>query len=110
MVPWQKHLIRYKGIHLMGRLAMNQQVIDEMFEPFFGEIQTLAKDPQLNTVLYRSLLTLGTRSELLNKQTIDLARNLESGESENAAGLAKELLAELTSEYVRDIFKNRIRN
>ena len=89
---------------------MNLQVIDEMLEPFFGEIQTLAKDPQLNTVLYRSLLTLGTHSELLNKQTIDLARKLETGDSENAAKLTKELLAELTSEYVQDILKTRNRD
>lgn len=107
----KKHLIRYTGIHLMGRLAMNQQqVIDEMFEPFFGEIQTLAKDTQLNTVLYRSLLTLGTRSELLNKQTIELAWTLETGDSGNAARLAKELLAELTSDYVQDILKTRTQN
>ena len=81
-----------------------------MFEPFFGEIQTLAKDPQLNTVLYRSLLTLGTRSELLNKQAIELARKLEASDSENAVKLAKELLAELTSEYVRDILKTKVQN
>jgi hypothetical protein len=107
----KKHLIRYTGIHLMGRLAINNhKTIDEMFEPFLDEIHTLAKDPQLNTVLYRSLLTLGTRSELLNKQTVELARKLETGESENAAKLAKELLAELTSEYVLDILKTRTQN
>ena len=32
----KKYLVRYTGLHLMGRLAMvDKKAIDEMFEPFF---------------------------------------------------------------------------
>ncbi|MCA1761242.1 MAG: DNA alkylation repair protein [Bacteroidales bacterium] len=35
----KKHLVRFTGIHLMGRLALTQKnAIDEMFEPFFEEL------------------------------------------------------------------------
>jgi 3-methyladenine DNA glycosylase AlkD len=65
----KKHLVRFTGIHLMGRLAIAQQnAIDEMFEPFFEELAVLGKDPRLNAVIYRTVTALGTRSKMLNQQ------------------------------------------
>jgi hypothetical protein len=104
----KKHLIRYTGIHLMGRLAISSKsAIDEMFESFFGELHTLAKDAQLNTVLYRTVIALGSRSTGLNAQCIELARLLGENTNENAAKLGVDLLNELTSGYFQDAIKNK---
>jgi hypothetical protein len=103
----KKHIIRYTGIHLMGRLAIaDKKAIDEMFEPFFEELPTLAKDSKLYTPLYRSILALGTRSKYLNTQTIELAKTMQLSNSESALKLGEELFEELTSEYVRYKLEN----
>jgi hypothetical protein len=103
----KKHIIRYTGIHLIGRLAItDKKAIDEMFETFLEELPTLAKDSKLYTPLYRSILAMGTRSKYLNKQTIELAKIFQLSNSENALKLGEELYEELTSEYVRDKFKS----
>jgi len=103
----KKHIIRYTGIHLMGRLAISdKKAIDEMFEPFFEEIQTLAKDSRLFTPLYRSILAVGTRSISLNKQTIELSKELQLSNSDNALKLGEELFEELTNEFIKIRFVN----
>jgi len=102
----KKHLVRYTGIHLAGRLAISDKnAIDEMFEPFFEEIPTLAKDSKLYTPLYRSVLSIGTRSDKLNKLTIKLAKSLQLMNAENAIKLGEELYEELTSDYIQDLIK-----
>ena len=70
-----------------------------MFEPFFDELPTLAKDSKLNTVFYRTVLALGKRSEYLYDQTLELAQNLQMSDSENAIKQGEELYEELTSDY-----------
>lgn len=103
----KKHLVRFTGIHLMGRLAItNKQAIDEMFDPFFDELPTLARDKKLYTVLYRCIIALGTRSKYLNQQSIELARQLQFSDIDNSIKLGEELYEELTSEYVQDRFKH----
>jgi len=103
----KKHIIRYTGVHLIGRLALTDKTaIDEMFEPFFEELPTLAKDNKLNTVFYRTVLALGKRSEYLHNQTIELAQNLQMSDSENAVKQGEELYEELTSDYFRSAIKN----
>jgi hypothetical protein len=103
----KKHIIRFTGIHLIGRLALtDKSAIDEMFEPFFDELPTLAKDGKLNTVFYRTVLALGKRSEYLYDQTIELAQNLQMSDSENAVKQGEELFEELTSDYFRTAIKN----
>lgn len=102
----KKHLIRYTGIHLLGRLAISSKTaIDEMFEPFFGEITTLAKDTQLSTALYRTLIAMGSRSTGLNKQCIQMANQLKENANENASKLGSDLFTELSSEYFQDAIK-----
>ena len=102
----KKHLIRYTGLHLIGRLAItDKNAIDEMFEPFFGEMQTLAKDQKLNTILYRTVLMLGKRSEGLFQLTLQLAQNLQQSDSENAIKNGKELYSELSTDYFLDSIK-----
>lgn len=99
----KKFLVHYTGIHLMGRLAISEKkAIDEMFEAFFDELPTLAKDPKLSTVIYRSVLAMGSRSSLLNKQSIELAKLLQLSNSENAEKLGETLYEELTSEHIRE--------
>ncbi len=102
----KKHLVRYTGLHLMGRLAIaDKSAIDEMFEPFFEELPTLAKDNKLNTVFYRSVIALGKRSKILNMQTTELARTLQLSDSENAVQLGEELFEELTSDYFQELLQ-----
>ncbi len=101
----KKHIVRFTGIHLAGRLAItDKKAIDEMFEPFFNEFPTLAKDPKLYTVLFRTLIAIGTRSKQLNTATIELAKTLQSATSENAAKLGSELFNELSAEYIQERF------
>ncbi len=102
----KKHIIRFTGIHLVGRLALTDKpAIDEMFDPFFEELPTLAKDKSLNTVFYRTALALGKRSKYLHQQTLELAQILRLSDSENAVKQGEELLGELTSDYFREILK-----
>lgn len=102
----KKHIIRFTGIHLMGRLAISEKkAIDEMFEPFFEELPTLAKDEKLYTVLYRAVLALGARSKYLNEHSVELSRTLQLSDSETAIKLGQELFEELTSEYMQDVLK-----
>lgn len=102
----KKHLIRYTGIHLMGRLAITEKkAIDEMFDPFFEELITLAKDEKLHTVYYRTVIALGTRSEYLNLKTIELAKELQLLNSEIAAKLGEQLYEELTGPDVQSVLK-----
>lgn len=101
----KKHLVRFTGIHLTGRLAMtDKNAIDEMFEPFFEELATLAKDPKLSTVIYRAVIALGSRSGKLNAQATEFAANLQLSDSEIAVGLGESLFEELTSVFLRERF------
>jgi hypothetical protein len=103
----KKHIIHFTGLHLIGRLALTDKMaIDEMFDPFFEELPTLAKDSTLNTVFYRTVLALGKRSEYLHRQTIELAQILQMSDSENAVKQGEELYEELTSDYFRDMLKS----
>lgn len=102
----KKHLVRYSGIHLVGRLAISDKnAIDEMFETFFEEFPTLAKDEKLYTVLYRTLIALGSRSKYLNENSIQLAKILQLSNSENSIKIGEQLYEELTSVYVQERFK-----
>uniref|UniRef100_UPI003217C2CA hypothetical protein n=1 Tax=uncultured Draconibacterium sp. TaxID=1573823 RepID=UPI003217C2CA len=104
----KKHLVRFSGVHLIGRLAItDKQAIDEMFEPFFEELPTLAKDAKLYTPLYRTVIAMGSRSVQLNKQCIELAKVFQQGDSENAIKLGEQLVVELTSDYLQDTIKLR---
>ena len=99
----KKHLVRFTGIHLMGRLAIaDKKAIDEMFEPFFEELPTLAKDEKLFTPIYRAVIALGTRSKYLNEQCIELAKTFQQSEAENAMRLGEQLHDELSSDYLRE--------
>ena len=104
----KKHIIRYTGVHLLGRLAITSKTaIDEMFEPALEELQTLAKDAQLNTVLYRTMVALGSRSTGLNRQCTELAQRFKESANENAAKLGNDLYTELSADYFQDAIKAR---
>ena len=97
----KKHLVRFTGIHLMGRLALVQNdVIDEMFEPFFEELVVVGKDPRLNAVIYRTVIALGTRSKMLNEMAVELAKTFQLCEQEETVKLGETLLDELTADYI----------
>jgi len=102
----KKHLVRFTGLHLMGRLALtDKKSPDEMFEPFFEELPPLAKDPSLFHVFYRSFSLLGSRSIELNKLAVGFAEKLKQGESENEKELGQMLANELTGTFVREKLK-----
>ena len=93
----KKHLVRYTGIHLAGRLAMvAKNDPDEMFEMFFDELPILARDPKLFNVMYRTLIAFAGRSEMLRMQSINLANELKESESDIAKKLGIELYQELS--------------
>ncbi|MFW5756888.1 MAG: DNA alkylation repair protein [Tangfeifania sp.] len=101
----KKHLVRFTGIHLAGRLALaDKNAIDEMFEPFFEELLTLSKDAKLHTVLHRSIISLANRSEMLYRQTIELAENLQLSDSETAVNFGESLFEELANPLFRERF------
>jgi hypothetical protein len=103
----KKHIVRFTGIHLIGRLALtDKSAIDEMFDPFFEELPTLAKDSALNTVLYRTMISLAKRSKYLHQKSTELTRKMQLSDSENAQKQGEELFEELTSDYFRDILKD----
>ena len=106
----KKHVVRFTGIHLMGRIAIaDKQAIDEMFEPFFDELPVLAKDQRLFTPLFRAIIAVGTRSKMLNEQSIELAESLQMSDSEIAIKLGEQLYEELTSDYLQEIVQKRSR-
>ncbi|MCE4566231.1 hypothetical protein INQ51_18060 [Maribellus sp. CM-23] len=101
----KKHIVRFTGVHLMGRLAItDKKAIDEMFEPFFDELPTLARDEKLFTPLYRAVIAMGTRSKQLNTACIELSQNLQSDSSATAVLLGNQLYEELTSDYLQETF------
>lgn len=101
----KKHIVRFTGIHLAGRLALaDKNAIDEMFEPFFEEFLTLAKDAKLHTVLRRTVIALGNRSEMLYQQTTELSKNLQLSDSETAIRFGESLFDELSGPVFREHF------
>jgi len=101
----KKHLVRFAGLHLMGRLALVEKAeIDEMFEPFFDVLSPLAKDPKLTQAFYRSFILLGQKSKPMNEKAILFAENLKESDSEGCRSLAEMILTELKSEYVQESF------
>jgi len=101
----KKHLVRFTGLHLMGRLAMNEKAaMDELFEPFFDVLSPLAKDQGLHQVFYRSFILLGQKSKPMNENTILFAESLKDTDSEESQNLARLILSELNSDYVQELF------
>ena len=101
----KKHLVRYTGLHLMGRLAMTEKnEIDELFDPFFDVLSPLAKDPNLQQVFYRSFLLLGMKSKSLNEEAITFTKQLKINTTEEHHHLFDQILDELSSEYVQESF------
>ncbi len=104
----KKHIVRFSGIHLMGRLAItDKKAIDEMFEAFFEELPVLAKDEKLFTPLYRALIAMGTRSKALNRQCCDLCKTFQLSDVENSVKLGEQLLEELSSDYVTEMLETQ---
>ena len=101
----KKHLVRFAGLHLMGRLALVEKLeIDEMFEPFFDVLSPLAKDPNLKLIFYRSFILLGTKSKAMNEKAILFTESLKDIDSRDSRNLAEMILDELKSDYVQESF------
>lgn len=101
----KKHLVRYAGLHLMGRLAVVEKAeMDELFEPFFDVLSPLAKDANLKQVFYRSFILLGMKSKPMNEKAIEFAESVKEIDSEHSNELAEMILTELTSDYVQELF------
>jgi len=90
----KKHWVRYTAIHLIGRLAMmDKKSPDEMFELFFEELLTLAKDASLSSVLERSAIILAHRSEYLREMVSGFTGSLKESEYVVARQLAENIEA-----------------
>ena len=101
----KKHLVRFTGIHLMGRLAIvEKSAMDELFEPFFDVLSPLAKDPNLKQIFYRSFILLGMKSKTMNESAILFAEGLKNLDYEVSNSLSEIILAELRSDYANDLF------
>jgi len=105
----KKHLVRFSGLHLMGRLSIVQKTaIDELFEPFFDVLSPLAKDPNLKQIFYRSFILLGMKSKTMNENAILFAEGLKELDSEVSSSLSEMILTELRSDYANDLFVKNI--
>ncbi|MFA5326628.1 MAG: DNA alkylation repair protein [Prolixibacteraceae bacterium] len=101
----KKHLVRFTGLHLMGRLALiEKSAMDEFFEPFFDVLSPLAKDQNLSQVFYRSVIMLGMKSKPMNEKAVLFAEEIKNIDSEHVIGLAESIISELTSDYVQESF------
>lgn len=101
----KKHLVRYAGLHLMGRLALvEKSALDEFFEPFFDVLSPLSKDPKLRQVFYRSFILLGAKSKTLNEKAILFAEHLKELDCKDSSELAEMILPELRSDYIQESF------
>jgi len=101
----KKHLVRFAGLNLMGRLAINEKsAMDELFEPFFDVLSPLSKDQNLKQVFYRSFILLGMKSKTMNEKAISFAEGLKELDSLTSKTLSEMILNELRSEYVQDLF------
>jgi 3-methyladenine DNA glycosylase AlkD len=89
----KKHWVHYTAIHLAGRLAYTDKASpDEMFEIFFEEFLTLARDPALSTVLYRTLIQFANRSDYLKDGIREWVVMLNAQGQACCSGLASELV------------------
>ena len=96
----KKHLVRFTGIHLAGRLTISDKTaIDEMFEPFYEEFFTLAKDAQLYTPLVRTLIAFAKRSEKMYTQMLNFSQELQLSDSANAVKLGENVFEEITHDF-----------
>ena len=88
----KKHIVRYTGIQMIGRLSrVSKNDPDEMFEMFFSELATLAKDRLLSDVLSRTMVCLSQRSKVLALQVREFADELIQSGQEPARELGKSL-------------------
>lgn len=67
---------------------------------FFEELAVLGKDPRLYSVTYRTLIALGTRSQKLNEQAVELAKSFREYEFLSTQKLGEALQEELSADYV----------
>lgn len=96
----KKHLVRFTGIHLAGRLAIVQKdALDEMFEPFFDEFAVLGKDHRLNAVIFRAVTAMAIRSELLQNHALRLAEKFIGEDLEHTRKLGENLLDEIKGTF-----------
>lgn len=92
----KKHLVRFAGLHLLGRLAMiDKKAIDEMFESFFPFLLPLSKDPQLAQPFYRTMIILAGRNEQLRQSCIRFVHEMNGLDEDHPKKLAEMLLAEI---------------
>ncbi len=94
----KKHLVRYTGLLMLGRLAMmDKKAIDEMFEPFFEVLLPLSKDPALSQIFYRTMVILINRSEELREVCAEFVAEMAEQEEEQAQLMAKLLQEEISA-------------
>ncbi|WP_423126341.1 DNA alkylation repair protein [Gaoshiqia sp. Z1-71] len=94
----KKQLVKYTGLHLIGRLAMvDKKAIDEMFEPFFNVLFSLIKDPELGQIIYRTVILMANRGTTLRESCKNFLELVLEMEEEHPKKLAAILLEDIAS-------------
>ena len=80
---------------------------DSEFEQFFPLIKKAATDERnfVRKAVNWALRNIGKRNKTLNKQAIDVAKELAESEDKTAKWIAKDALRELTSEKIQNRLK-----
>jgi len=92
----KKHLVRYAGLQLVGRLAMvDKKAINEMFETFFPVLFPLAKDQKLAQIFYRSIILMANRNDELKNACVNFLELVQEMEEEHPKNLATLLLEDI---------------
>ncbi len=94
----KKHLVRYAGLLMVGRLAMvDKKAINEMFEPFLTVMIPLSKDQQLAEIFYRTMVLMAGRNKDLRATCAEFAQGLKALEEEQSQKMADLLLEEFAA-------------
>ena len=110
-VQWSRNrhtFTKRAGFTLMARLAVSDKKMnDKTFLKFFPLIKKESVDERnyIKKAVNWALRQIGKRSLYLNKQAINLAKEIQKLDSKSARWIANDALRELTSEAVRKRIK-----
>ena len=105
-----EEFVKRAGFALMAWLAFkDKKAKDEQFEKFLPIIKREATDNRnfVKKAVNWALRQIGKRNLNLNKEAIELAREIQKIDSKSAKWIAKDALRELTSKAIQERLKER---
>ena len=100
--------VKRAAFALIAEIAWHDKTMaDREFEQFFPLIKKAATDERnfVRKAVNWALRNIGKRNKTLNKQAIDVAKELAESEDKTAKWIAKDALRELTSEKIQNRLK-----